>query len=267
MQASPAKAEGLPDLLMASKVHQLAEFGPLLERLEASGIEYALIGGLAVAHYGELYLTTEQKAAHHFPIYSKDIDLRGGKDLFETIQREAVAVGMQLAAGIGVIKPRAGMNRVPGYFMAVLLAGDVTGIEIMERLPLHNLDLTELEVSGSAIRLAGVTVLDPCTLLLAKLAAFYERPQDEANHDAAHIAILLDVIPAFLRDTIARLQAGSTEYDPAGDAWRILKVLERGRHPLPGDEAKTADFTAQLREPVMSWLYQTGRAFTEEHRN
>ncbi len=252
---------------MASKVHQLAEFGPLLERLEASGIEYALIGGLAVAHYGELYLTTEQKAAHHFPIYSKDIDFRGGKDLFETIQREVVAAGMQLATGMGIIRPRAGMNRVPGYFMAVLLAGDATGIEIMERLPLHNLDLTELEVSGSAIRLARVTVLDPCTLLLAKLAAFYERPQGEANHDAAHIAILIDVIPAFLHDTIARFQSGSTEYDPAGDAWRLLKVLERGRHPLPGEAAKTAGFTTQLRELVMSWLSQTGRAGADEHRS
>lgn len=67
---------------------------------------YALIGGLAVAHYGECYLTAAQKTAHGFPIYSKDIDFRGGSDLFQAIQREADAAGMTLVGGLGVIKPK-----------------------------------------------------------------------------------------------------------------------------------------------------------------
>lgn len=249
---------------MANKVHHLAEFQPLIERLDAAGIDYALIGGLAVAHYGEAYLTAEQKAAHDFPIYSKDIDFRGGRDLFEAIQREAPAAGLELAAGMGAIRPKPGMNRSPGYFLAVLINGESTAIEIMERLPLHNLDLTELVVTGSVLQLRGVAVLDPFTLLLAKLAAFHERPQGEANNDAAHIAILTDVIPPFFEDTLKRFQAGTTQYDPAEDAWRLLKVLERGRHPLPCQTEHGQTFHPRLKETLTIWLVTSGRASLDE---
>jgi len=250
---------------MAEKIHHLGEFQPLLARLESCGAEYALIGGLAVAHYGEQYLSKAQKLKHRFPIYSKDIDLRGGSELFVTIQREAGSVGLVLASGLGIIKPKLGANRVPGYVLAVLLDGESTSIEIMERLPLHNLDLTELEVTGSAIALSGVTVLDPCTLLLAKLAAFHERPQDVANNDAAHCAILVDVIPLFLDDALTKLQAGQTDYDPAADSWRLLRVLERGQHPLPGDASVNAAFVHQLRSVTLRWLAQTGREVADAY--
>lgn len=250
---------GTSFLLMAAKVHQLAEFQPLLTRLDACGVSYALIGGLAVAHYGEHYLTPEQKTAHQFPIYSKDIDFRGGNDLFQAIQQEAGAAGMELAGGLGVIKPKPGFNRVPGYVLAVSLAGETTSIEILERLPLHNLEMTELDVTGSVLTISGVAVLDPCTLLLAKLAAFHERPQGETNHDAAHCAILRDVIPAFLKDAADRHRTGETDYDPAEDAWRLRRVLERNQHPLPGDETANRLFIQHLNNWTHDWLVETRR--------
>lgn len=250
-----AEAESFPNFVMASKVHQLAEFMPLLDRLEGSGVEYVLIGGLAVAHFGEFYLSAEQKAFHRFPIYSKDIDFCGGRPLYECIQREAAAAGLQASVGMGVIKPKAGTHRVPGYFIGVRMeTGENAGIEILETLPLHNLNLTELRVKGSALHLKGVTVLDPFTLLLAKLAAYHERPQAEANHDAAHIDILMDVISVFLPEAIERCRAGTSEYDPAEDAWRLLKVLELGKHPLPSSSVRSTVFLAGLKKSLLEWL-------------
>lgn len=148
---------------------------------------------------------------------------------------------------------------MPGLVLAVSLGGESTSIEILERLPLHNLDLTELEVRGSVLSLSGVAVLDPCTLLLAKLAALYERPQGEANHDVAHCAILRDVIPPFLDDAAVRFRSGGTSYDPAEDVWRLQRVLERNNHPLPGNEAANQAFLEKLTRWSHDWLVETGR--------
>jgi hypothetical protein len=248
---------------MSAKVHRLDEFQPLIQRLEAAGVSYTLIGGLGVAHYGEHYLSNAQKHTHQFPIYSKDIDFCGGTDLYDAIQREAPAVGMQIVGGMGTIRPKPGMNRVPGHVLALLIDGESTSVEIMERLPLHNLDLTELTVTGSALSVSGVVVLDPCTLLLTKLAAFHERPQGDLNNDAAHCSILVDVIPAFLKDAVSRLRAGQTDYDPATDCWRLLRVLERANHPLPGDAHVCAAFIKWLHVFTIDWLIQTGQLAPE----
>lgn len=248
---------------MPKKVHYLDEFRPLIQRLQASQTEYALIGGLAVAQYGERYLSASQKYNHHFPIYSKDIDFCGGQSLYEALQREIPAMGMQLVSGMGAVRPKPETNRVPGYVLAVMLDGESTSIEIMERLPLHNLDLPENHVTGSFVTIDGIVILDPCTLLLAKLAAFHERPQGDVNNDAAHCAILIDVIPVFLADVAERRKEKLTDYDPGPDAWRLLRVLERGKHPLPVEMETAAQFQKQLREFTMACLMQTGRLAKE----
>lgn len=266
---APVASKGLSHFVMGTKIHHLAEFRPLLERLEAAKAEYAIIGGLAVAHYGEHYLSEDKKESFHFPIYSKDIDFCGKRSLYEIIQREAAAAGMQLTGGMGVVKPKLGTDRVPGYYIGVQLQGETTNVEIMEYLPLAYLEIEEAQVTGSFVTIDGIVVLDPCTLLLAKLAAYHERPiraaalnlppREDTNNDAAHCAILIQVIPAFLNEVSEKHAKRLTEYDPSADTWRLLRVLERGKYPLPGNTEDNTAFVELLRTFTLSWLEKTGK--------
>jgi len=94
------------------------------------------------------------------------------------------------------------------------------------------MEFAEDEV-GSWIKVDGIVVLDPCTLLVSKLAALHGRPQGESNNDAPLCQILVEVVPVFLAEIAERREMGQTEYDPVADAWRLWLVRARERFSLP----------------------------------
>jgi len=119
------------------------------------------------------------------------------------------------------------------------------------------------EEVGTWITIDGISILDPCTLLLAKLAALHERPQGESHNDAQHCQILAEAIPAFLKELPILREERGVEYDATADAWRLWTILQGGRYPLPLDQASSDTFAAILHAFTVSSLIRDGKLATE----
>ncbi len=247
--------------MTGGKNYSLADFRPLIERLEASGARYALIGGLAVALYGEKYLPRERKNHFRFPIYSKDLDFQGDQELKSRIVAEVAALGWLSQSG-GKRLPKPELKRPISHWIMLQINGAATNIEILEALPVEEMEFAD-ETIGSWVTVDGVVVLDPCTLLVAKLAALHGRPQGEENNDAQHCEILAEVIPLFLLEIESMRSERRVDYEPLADAWRLLLVLERGKFPLPLAASGGGDFENWLRQFTVSSLIREGKLAPE----
>ena len=243
------------------KNYSLADFRPLIDRLGASDASYALIGGLAVALYGEKYLPSDRKKHYRFPIYSKDLDFQGDRELRTRIETEAASLGWKPKSG-GTRRPKPELRRPISHWIMLQLKGGPTSIEVLEGLPVEEMEFAD-DAIGSWVTIDGVVVLDPCTLLVAKLAALHGRPQGEENNDAQHCEILVDVIPRFLAEVESLRSERRIEYDPVADTWRLLLVLERGRFPLPNAAAAAEDFAKWLGQFTISNLIKEGKLAPE----
>lgn len=247
--------------MSGGKTYGLADFRPLIERLGTSGASYALIGGLAVALYGEKYLSHERKAHFRFPIYSKDLDFQGDRELRTRILAEVAALGWQAESG-GTRRPKPELKRPISHWIMLKINGAATSIEVLEALPVEEMEFAD-ETIGSWVTVDSVVVLDPCTLLVSKLAALHGRPQGEENNDAQHCEILAEVIPLFLREIESLRSERRVDYEPLADAWRLLLVLERGKFPLPPPASQAEDFANWLRQFTVSSLIRDGKLAPE----
>jgi hypothetical protein len=142
------------------------------------------------------------------------------------------------------------------------LNGGPTSIEVLEGLPVEEMEFAD-DAIGSWVTIDGIVVLDPCTLLVAKLAALHGRPQGEENNDAQHCEILVDAIPSFLGEVESLRSERRIDYDPVADAWRLLLVLERGMFPLPITASAAGDFGKWLRQFTVSNLVREGKLAPE----
>lgn len=174
----------------------LSDLIPALAELNEVEAEYAVVGGLAIGKWAESLLTPSQKERFALPILSKDLDIRGtryeGRHLFMTFRETDFRPHSWVSA-----------RRKNAPEMGQVFAFEVEGksksfsVETIEWLPL--LDGAEgSERQGSHLLVGGVYLLDPCSLMVCKIHAFNTRPEAKKSNDAAHIAILSDVIPAFL---------------------------------------------------------------------
>jgi len=231
----------------------LVDFQEHLLRLGEMEISYALIGGLAVSAWGEACLTPDEFEAFNLPIYSKDIDLRGGKAASNFMMEEMKKVGAEIRSVVAATRKTAPhMGRV--FAVGFNLDGKRSSVEVLERLPGLDSSLDDPPVGTPIATETGISLLDPCSLFICKLHAANTRPGEGANNDAKHLAILSRVIPRFLEKV--RVTA-LPEYDAKEDAGRLLRKLEAcasGKDPfqVPIDPAEHDALLAALRGHLAS---------------
>lgn len=227
----------------------LADFSPFLRALAQDEDQSVIIGGMAVAAWGEIHLEPAEHTVYDLPIYSKDVDLRGQKITSALLSAKMREDGAEIRGSVSAVRKNAPhMGRV--FAVSLFWRGQSTSIEVLERLP--GLD-TGIENSPSGTPLVtrgGLSLLDPCSLFICKLHAANTRPAGQAGNDVKHLSILACVIPRFLKKLRTTPVA---EYDGNEDAGRLLQQLEiceAGQHPfrvpLPVDEISS--LVAALRQ-------------------
>jgi|GEM_PF-2245544 len=228
-----------------------ADFEKHLLRLGGEEVGYVLIGGLAVSAWAEEFLNAAESAALDLPIYSKDIDLRGGKVVSTLLSQEVEADGAEIRGLVTATRKQAPhMGRV--FAVQLFWRGHRTSIEVLERLPGLDTSIDDPPCGTALATSRGVSLLDPCSLFICKLHAANTRPGDAASNDVKHLRILARVIPRFLEKV--RVTA-LPEYDARTDAERLLRQIEdcqAGRHlfrvPLAEQEV------AELRQSLQAHL-------------
>ncbi|HBJ87378.1 MAG TPA: hypothetical protein DDZ88_26675 [Verrucomicrobiales bacterium] len=229
----------------------LDDFDPFLRRLGEDELPCALIGGIAVSAWAELFLDEVEKGEFDLPIFSKDIHLRGDKPSCMALAGHLQADGAEmLGIATATRKNAPHMGRV--FAVQLFWRGQRTSVEVLERLPGLDTGIDDPPCGTALATSRGVSLLDPCSLFICKLHAANTRPGDAANNDMKHLRILARVIPRFLEKV--RLTA-LPEYDAHTDAERLLRQIEdsqAGRHsfrvPLPEQEL------TELRERLRTHL-------------
>ena len=231
----------------------LEDFEPMLKKLFESEATAAVIGGMAVSAWAEIFLHPEEHADFDLPIYSKDLDLRGTKLIATFLMSEFQAQGAE-AHGMATATRKAAPHM--GRIFAVMYRwrGFRTSVEVLERLPGLDSSLDDAPVGSALATNRGISLLDPCSLFICKLHAANTRPGEGANNDAKHLAILSRVIPRFLEKV--RVTA-LPEYDAKEDAERLLRKLEAcasGKDPfqVPIDPVEPDALLAALRGHLAS---------------
>lgn len=195
----------------------LEQFKAVLGIPDKNGRPHILIGGQAVYFWAARYVKTEPDLERSRPFTSADLDFHGGRNAVLHLARQLnltpqfpPAAALTALAGIIPIK-------VGDEFTSIEFVRQVGGI----RWP----DISELAVErdfeGVCIR-----VLDPISLLCGKanLAVSVDQKQ---RRDAEHLRILILCTRAFLRETLAGVEADTL---PArgwlGAVERVLKLAE-----------------------------------------
>ncbi len=225
-----------------------ADFKDHLIRLSETEVGYVLIGGLAVSAWAEAHLTEAESIEFDLPIYSKDIDLRGGKAAAMILAESLQAVGAEMRGIVAATRKAAPhMGRI--FAVGLFWRGQRTSVEVLERLPGLDSSLDDPPRGTPVATAAGISLLDPCSIFICKIHAANTRPGEGANNDVKHLKILTRVIPRFLEKV--RITA-LPEYDAREDAQRLLTLLESclaGRESLriPLPEAELASLLTALR--------------------
>lgn len=226
----------------------LTDFEPALRKLgEAEGTG-AVVGGMAVSAWAEIFLRADEHADFDLPIYSKDLDLRGTKMVSTMLLHELESAGAEPRGIVAATRKAAPhMGRI--FAVGLFWKGHRTSIEVLERLPGLDSSLEEPPRGSTLATKRGISLLDPCSIFICKIHAANTRPGEGANNDVKHLAILTRVIPRFLEKV--RITA-LPEYDAHEDAQRLLTLLEdclAGRESLliPLPEAELASLLAALR--------------------
>jgi hypothetical protein len=184
-----------------------------------------------VAAWAELHLEPDEKADLGLPLFSKDIDLRGGKATMRFLANDLQLAGAELTGFATATRknaPHMGKAHVAGMHWR----GHRTSIEVLERLPGLDESIAAPENGTRLLVQSGLPLLDPCSLFICKLHAANTRPVEHVSNDITHLRILARVIPRFL----ARIRAAAMpDYDAKEDAARLLKQIEAcqsGLHPF-----------------------------------
>lgn len=226
----------------------LEDFEPALRKLAEAEGSGAVVGGMAVSAWAEMFLEQGERADFDLPIYSKDLDLRGTKMVSTLLMGELEKAGAELRGVVAATRKAAPhMGRI--FAVGLFWKGHRTSIEVLERLPGLDHSLDEPPCGSTLATKRGIALLDPCSICICKLHAANTRPGEGANNDVKHLAILARLIPRFLEKV--RVTA-LPEYDAREDAQRLLALLERcitGHEPLriPLPETELAGLLAALR--------------------
>lgn len=227
----------------------LADFEPFLRTLTDSGIEGILIGGLAVAAWADSLLDDTQRPAFDLPIFSKDIDLRGGRATCIFLAKDLELAGAEVKGMVAATRRNAPeMGKV--HAISLEWRGCRTSIEALERLPGLDHSIDSPLVGSAMLSERGFRILDPCSLFICKLHAANTRPSEAANNDVKHLCILAKVIPTFLRKVRA---SDLPDYDANADAQRLLDQIaacQSGAHlfQIPLVAVELDPLVAGLRE-------------------
>lgn len=231
-----------------AKPFTLADFRPFLDSLSGNADEAAVIGGMAVAAWAEMFLKPEEHEDYDLPLYSKGIDLRGVRLTCLVMAKDMQLAGAELMGVVAATRKNAPhMGKV--HAAGLRWRGFRTSIEVLERLP--GLDTgIEDPPNGTHLTQGGnPPLLDPCSLFICKLHAANTRPVETVNNDIMHLRILARVIPRFLEKI--RVTA-LPEYNANEDAQRLLQQIEAcesGAHDfrVPLSTEETAALISELR--------------------
>lgn len=226
----------------------LKDFEPALLKLAEAEGTAAVIGGMAVSAWAEVFILPEEHTLLDLPIYSKDLDLRGTKMVSMLLLQEMQSLGAEpkgMVAATRKAAPHMGRIFAVGYHWK----GHRTSVEVLERLPGLDSSLEAAPLGSTLATTRGISLLDPCSIFICKIHAANTRPGEGANNDIKHLRILARVIPRFLEKV--RVTA-LPEYDAREDAQRLLTLLEdclagRSEFRIPLDEAETAGLLVALR--------------------
>jgi hypothetical protein len=181
------------------------DFAPLLATKEP----VLLVGGQAVNLWALYY---EARTVALAPFVSRDVDVLGDRETLEALGKLAGT------------KPQIFPIRPPTNEVGVVIAKDAGGqpllIEVLRYV--HGVSNEELRdpVYTMALGKTHVRVPSPIALLQAKIANVADIAQT-GRQDARHVAILAQVIPAYLEDLQKAVVEGRTEER------KLIEFLER----------------------------------------
>ena len=191
--------------------YRLEQFGQVLNLRNRDNAPYLLIGGQAVNYWASRYLEKEPLLGELSPFTSEDIDFKGDRGDVESMAR-------QLKLQPNFPSP-VGMTALVGSIP--FRSGDIdSNIEVVRSIPgaPKNVEQTAIEIEFEGMHLR---VLDPISLLAAKLALFATVPQ-ENRQDGRHIRILIPCVRQFLSELLHSIEDGELT---ARDWLKIARYL------------------------------------------
>jgi hypothetical protein len=209
------------------KVVSLDDFADAVQEIaRAASGDFVLIGGLAVGAWAQYFAK-----GNGFPIFSKDIDLRGTR-----LVAQSLAQGMKLRGatikGLMTITRKEPPGMGKNYIAPIDLPdGRATVIEVLEALPW--VDDGPDRPYGFGVEVDGIPLLDPLSLFIAKLHAWHHRDDPEkTSNDQIHLELLGQVIPEFL------VEAKRRGVDTRERREALMDFLHRYSTPLSPDAMK-----------------------------
>ncbi|HXC01222.1 MAG TPA: hypothetical protein VNU49_01135 [Opitutaceae bacterium] len=195
----------MPPLPSNAKPRPPADFAPLL----ATDEPVLLVGGQAVNLWALYY---EARTADLAPFVSRDVDVLGDRETLEALGKVAGT------------KPQFFPLRPPSNEVGVVIAKDGQGLPLLIEVLryVHGISNEELREPVYTIAVGGthVQVPSPIALLQAKIANVADIAQ-AGRQDARHVAILAQVLPAYIED----LQLAATE--GRMEERKLINFLER----------------------------------------
>jgi hypothetical protein len=174
----------MPPLPSDAEPRPPEDFAPLLATKEP----VLLVGGQAVNLWAMYY---ETRTAALAPFVSRDVDVLGDRETLEALGKLAGA------------KPQFFPVKPPTNEIGVVIAKDHNGLPLLIEVfrYVHGVSNTELRepVYTFAVGETHVQVPSPIALLQAKIANVADIAQT-GRQDARHVAILAQVLPAYLED-------------------------------------------------------------------
>lgn len=208
------------------KIVSLSDFSIVVREL-ADGAEsdFVVIGGLAVGAWAQYF-----RIPTDGPIFSKDIDLRGGMLVAQAMGQGMRLQGCKLKGFVTVTRndpPGLGKSHV---LPLVLADGRETVIEVLEAMPW--VDDGPDRPYGFGVIINGIPLLDPYSLFIGKLHAWHHRDLPAvANNDRIHLDLLAKIIPAF------SVEAGERGLDIAERKNALRAILDTHFTPLDPETA------------------------------
>ncbi len=210
------------------KVVSLSDFSVVVRQLaDGTDSDFVVIGGLAVGAWAQYFeIPTDG------PIFSKDIDLRGGRLLAQAFGQGMRLQGCKLKGFVTATRndpPGLGKNYV---IPLDLPDGRETVIEVLEAMPW--VDAGPDRRCGFGVIIDGIPLLDPFSLFIGKLLAWHHRDLPEvAGNDRIHLELLARIIPEF------SAEAGRRGLDLTECMNALKAVLDSHSTPLDQQTAST----------------------------
>lgn len=203
------------------KVVSLADFATVVRQLaDGTDSDFVVIGGLAVGAWAQYF-----GIATDGPVFSKDIDLRGGRLLAQAFGQGMRLQGCKLKGFVTATRkkpPGLGRSHV---IPLVLPDGRETVIEVMEAMPW--VDEGPDRRHGFGVVIDGIPLLDPFSLFIGKLHAWHHRDLPHvADNDLLHLGLLAKIIPAFSSEARKR------GVDISGRKNALKVILDAHQTPL-----------------------------------